>query len=250
MIEVVGLTKTYGDRVAVDRLTFAVHPGEIVGLVGPNGAGKTTTMRAIAGVHPPTLGRVTIAGHDVVRDPIPAKQRLALVPDEPHLFGSLTVWEHLRFSAAVYHVAEWEQKGAALLDELEMTDRRDSMADELSRGMRQKVAVACGLLHDPVALMFDEPLTGLDPRGIRTLYTAIRRRAEAGAAVVLSSHLLGQIEGLCTSFLILRRGELLFRGTTEALRDRFAPGESASLEDIFFRVTEGDPRDAEPASRG
>jgi len=240
MIEVVHFTKTYGGRVAVDDLTFDVQPGEIVGLVGPNGAGKTTTMRAIAGVHPPTLGRIRVDGHDVVAEPVAAKRRLSLVPDEPHLFGSLTVWEHLRFTAAVYHVADWREKASALLDELEMTDRRDSMADELSRGMRQKVAVACGLLHDPVALMFDEPLTGLDPRGIRTLYTAMRRRAESGAAVVLSSHLLGQIEGLCTSFVILRHGRLLFRGTTEALRERFAPGESATLEDIFFRVTEGE----------
>jgi ABC-2 type transport system ATP-binding protein len=247
MIEVVDFTKTYGDRVAVRGLTFAAHPGEIVGLVGPNGAGKTTTMRAIAGVHPPTAGRITVAGHDIVRQAVAAKRCLALVPDEPHLFGSLTVWEHMRFTAAVYRVADWEARAAALLDELEMTERRESMADELSRGMRQKVAVACALLHDPVALMFDEPLTGLDPRGIRTLYTAIRRRAEAGAAVVLSSHLLGQIEGLCTSFLILRRGELLFKGTTEALRERFAPGEAASLEDIFFRVTEAEPGPVEVA---
>jgi ABC-2 type transport system ATP-binding protein len=212
-----------------------------VGLVGPNGAGKTTTLRALAGIHPPTGGSVRVAGHDVARDPVAAKRRLALIPDEPHLFGSLTVWEHLEFAARVYGVEGWQAKGAALLDEMELTDRRDSMADELSRGMRQKVAVGCGLLHDPAVLLFDEPLTGLDPRGIRTLYAAMRRRAEAGSAVVLSSHLLGQIEGLCTSFLILRRGQLLFRGTTDELRERFAaPGEAASLEDIFFRATEGD----------
>lgn len=245
MIEVRQLSKTYGDRVAVNGLTFDVEGGEIVGLVGPNGAGKTTTLRAIAGIHPPTAGAIRVAGHDLARDPVEAKRRLALVPDEPHLFGSLTVWEHLEFSARVYGVAGWEARASALLDELELGDRRNSMADELSRGMRQKVAVACGVLHDPAVLLFDEPLTGLDPRGIRTLYAAMRRRAEAGAAVVLSSHLLGQIEGLCTSFLILRRGELLFRGTTLELRDRFADGdEEMSLEDIFFRVTEGDA--AEP----
>jgi ABC-2 type transport system ATP-binding protein len=247
MIQVRQLSKTYGDRVAVNGLTFDVEGGEIVGLVGPNGAGKTTTLRAIAGIHPPTAGAIRVAGHDLARDPVEAKRRLALVPDEPHLFGSLTVWEHLEFSARVYGVAGWEARASALLDELELGDRRNSMADELSRGMRQKVAVACGVLHDPAVLLFDEPLTGLDPRGIRTLYAAMRRRAEAGAAVVLSSHLLGQIEGLCTSFLILRRGELLFRGTTMELRDRFAGGdEEMSLEDIFFRVTEGDAADPVP----
>lgn len=246
MIEVQQLSKTYGDRVAVDGVSFGVAGGEIVGLVGPNGAGKTTTLRALAGIHPPTGGSVRVAGHDVVRDPVAAKRRLALVPDEPHLFGSLTVWEHLEFSARVYGVDGWKTRAAALLDEMELDDRRDSMADELSRGMRQKVAVACGLLHDPSVLLFDEPLTGLDPRGIRTLYAAMRRRAEAGAAVILSSHLLGQIEGLCTSFVILRRGQLLFHGTTDELRARFAgPGEDASLEEIFFRVTEGDGAAAE-----
>jgi len=247
MIQVRQLSKTYGDRVAVNGLTFDVEGGEIVGLVGPNGAGKTTTLRAIAGIHPPTAGAIRVAGHDLARDPVEAKRRLALVPDEPHLFGSLTVWEHLEFSARVYGVAGWEARASALLDELELGDRRNSMADELSRGMRQKVAVACGVLHDPAVLLFDEPLTGLDPRGIRTLYAAMRRRAEAGAAVVLSSHLLGQIEGLCTSFLILRRGELLFRGTTMELRDRFAEGDDEmSLEDIFFRVTEGDAAEPVP----
>ena len=241
MIEVQQLTKRYADRTAVDGLTFTVRGGEILGLVGPNGAGKTTTLRALAGIHPPTSGSVRIAGHDVEREPIAAKRLLALIPDEPQLFGSLTVWEHLDFTARVYGVRGWQAAAERLLAELELADRRESMADELSRGMRQKVAVACALLHDPQALLLDEPLTGLDPRGIRTLYEALRRRASAGAAVVLSSHLLGQIEGLCTSFLIVRQGRLLFHGTREELRARYADqvGAQATLEDIFFHVTEG-----------
>ena len=241
MIEVEQLTKRYEGRVAVDRLTFTVHPGEILGLVGPNGAGKTTTMRAICGIHPPSGGTVRVAGHDVVRDGLAAKRALALIPDEPQLFASLTVWEHLDFTARVYGVRDWRPAAERLLGELELLDRRDSMADELSRGMRQKVAVASALLHDPRALLLDEPLTGLDPRGIRTLYDSLRRRAAAGTAVVLSSHLLGQIEGLCTSFLVLRQGQLLFHGSSEALRTRYADevGPGATLEDIFFRVTEG-----------
>ena len=238
VLEVERFTKRYGDRVAVDDLSFTVGGGEIVGLVGPNGAGKTTTFRAIAGIHPPTAGALRVTGHDVARDAIEAKRRLALIPDEPHLFSSLTVWEHLEFAARVYGVRGWEAPAAALLDELEMTDRRSSMADELSRGMRQKVAVACALIHDPAVLLLDEPLTGLDPRGIRTLYETLRRRAAAGAAVVLSSHLLGQIEGICTSFLILRQGRLLFSGTTREMRERFAEA-GESLEEIFFHVTEG-----------
>ena len=244
-LEVFRFSKRYGTRLAVDDLSFTVRGGEIVGLVGPNGAGKTTTMRAIAGIHPATTGRVRVAGHDVAGQAIEAKRRLALIPDEPHLFSSLTVWEHLEFTARVYGVRQWKEPAAALLEELEMAERRDSLADELSRGMRQKVAVVCALVHDPAVLLLDEPLTGLDPRGIRTLYATLRRRAEAGAAVLLSSHLLGQIEGLCTSFLILRQGRLLFRGTTAEMRERYAAvGSDARLEDIFFHVTEGG---AEPA---
>jgi ABC-2 type transport system ATP-binding protein len=241
MIAVERLTKTYDRRVAVDDVSFTVGGGEILGLVGPNGAGKTTTMRAITGIFPPTAGQIRVAGHDVVSDPVGAKRRLAIVPDEPHLFNHLTVWEHLEFTARVYGVDAWKPRADALLAELELLDRKASLADELSRGMRQKVAVACALLHEPGALFLDEPLTGLDPRGIRTLYTALRRRAEGGAAVVLSSHLLGQIEGLCTHFLILRAGKLLFCGPAAELRERFsAPGEETSLEEIFFQVVEGD----------
>ena len=240
-IQVARFSKRYDNRrLAVEELSFEVHGGEILGLVGPNGAGKTTTLRAIAGIHPPTAGAVRVAGHDVVRDPLEAKRRLAIVPDEPQLFGALTVWEHLETTAALYGVTGWEPAAASLLEELEMTSRKESMADELSRGMRQKVAIACALLHDPVALLLDEPLTGLDPRGIRTLYETLRRRAARGAAVVLSSHLLGQIEPLCTAYVILRQGRMLFRGSAEALRDTFAAeGEGDSLEEIFFRVTEG-----------
>ncbi|HEY7767612.1 ABC transporter ATP-binding protein [Longimicrobium sp.] len=247
MIDVQQLRKVYDGRVAVADLSFQVRGGEILGIVGPNGAGKTTTLRAICGIHPPTSGHVSIGGFDVERQAMEAKRRLALIPDEPHLFASLTVWEHLDFTARVYGVREWHPAAERLLAELELADRRDSMADELSRGMRQKVAVACALLHDPAALLLDEPLTGLDPRGIRTLYDTLRRRAAAGAAVVLSSHLLGQIEGLCTSFLILRQGQLLFHGSRDELRERFAGelGPDATLEDIFFHVTEGDAPAAE-----
>jgi ABC-2 type transport system ATP-binding protein len=242
MLVVEQLTKTYDRRVAVDALSFSAGPGEIVGLVGPNGAGKTTTLRALAGIHPPTEGAIRIAGRDLAAEPIEAKRRLALVPDEPHLFNALTVGEHLEFTARVYGVADWRPRAEALLAELEMSERRDSLADELSRGMRQKVAIACALLYEPGLLMLDEPLTGLDPRGIRTLYTALRQRAERGATVVLSSHLLGQIESLCTSFLVLRHGRALFHGTKSQMRALYPElAADATLEEIFFRITEGEP---------
>ncbi|MFO0980151.1 MAG: ABC transporter ATP-binding protein [Planctomycetota bacterium] len=240
MIEVAGFSKVYGDRLAVSDLHFAVQPGEILGLVGPNGAGKTTTLRAIAGILTPSQGTIRIAGFDVVKQPVDAKRRLAMLPDEPSLFESLTAWEHLDFTARVYDVADWQAKARALVSRLELTEHLDKMADELSHGMRQKVAVACALLHDPVALLLDEPLTGLDPRGIRTLFQALGERAAAGAAVVLSTHLLQEIEDFCTRFLILRTGKRLFYGSKDEIRAQLATLKAdASLEEIFFAATEG-----------
>ncbi len=242
MIEVSSYSKVYGEEAAVRDLSFRVEAGEILGLVGPNGAGKTTTLRAIAGVIPPTEGTLLVAGHDILTDPIAAKRELAIVPDDPHLFNALTVWEHLEFTAQVFGLAAWEARADALLEQLEMTPNRDKLGDELSRGMRQKVAVACALLHEPKALLLDEPLTGLDPRGIRTLYDAVRRCASEGAAVILSSHLLGQLEQLCTRFLIVAKGSLLYDGSKDDIRAMHPSlPAGATLEDIFFRATEGRP---------
>ena len=233
--------KTYDRTVAVGGVSFSVGPGEILGLVGPNGAGKTTTMRALAGILSPTRGRLLIAGHDVVRDPVAAKAALAYVPDDPNLFESLTVWEHLRFVASAYRVDAWAPKAETLLGQFELSGKRDALASELSRGMRQKVAICCGYLHDPKAILLDEPLTGLDPRGIRTMQESIRRRAEAGAAVMVSSHLLSLVEDVCTSVLILHRGRMLVHGSLAELRRRIDEGgRRETLEELFFRLTETD----------
>jgi ABC-2 type transport system ATP-binding protein len=239
MIEVRGFTKAYGERIAVRDLAFSVRAGEIVGLLGPNGAGKTTTLRSLAGILRPSAGSLSIGGFDVVSDPLEAKRRLALVADDPPLFASLSVWEHLVLTAQLYDLADWEERAVGLLAELELAARRDDLADELSRGMRQKVCVACALLHEPLVLLLDEPLTGLDPRGIRTLYAALRRCAAAGAAVVVSSHLLAQIEPLCTRFLLLREGRLLLDGSKREIALQLPTlREDVSLEEIFFEATE------------
>ncbi|HET9603093.1 MAG TPA: ABC transporter ATP-binding protein [Gemmatimonadales bacterium] len=236
MIEVEGLTKLYGDRLAVRDLSFTVQPGEVLGLVGPNGAGKTTTLRSVAGIIVPSAGRIRVAGHDLRTDPIAAKSRLAFIPDEPHLFDYLTVGEHLDFVARLYNVLDGRERRHALLSELELLDRIDSFPPELSRGMKQKLAIACGLLHGPSALMFDEPLTGLDPIGIRRMKATILRRAQEGAAVILSSHLLHLVEELCTRVLILRHGE---RVATGALGDIIAERPELagrSLEEVFIAL--------------
>jgi ABC-2 type transport system ATP-binding protein len=240
MIQVVDYHKTYRDLTAVAGLSFEVPEGAILGLVGPNGAGKTTTLRALAGIIPPTRGRLIIAGHDIVADPVAAKRQLAYVPDEPKLFDTLTVWEHLVFVASAYAIADFESKAEQFLATFELAEKRDTIAQELSRGMRQKVAIACAYLHDPQVILFDEPLTGLDPHAIRLLKATIVERAAAGAAVVVSSHLLALVENLCTDLLILQRGRALFFGPMAGARQRFgALGQDVSLEDVFFRAIDG-----------
>src|SRR5690348_5757229 len=206
MIAVHDLKKLYGEFTAVDSMTFDVGPGEILGLVGPNGAGKTTTLRCIAGIIAPSGGTIAIAGHDIQSDGVEAKRALAFIPDEPHLFEYLTVEEHLRFTAKLYGVADVEAHIGPLLAELELLDKRTALPAELSRGMRQKLAIACGLLHQPRALILDEPLTGLDPGGMRKMKNTIAARAKAGSAVILSSHLLHLVEELCTKLLVMRKG--------------------------------------------
>jgi ABC-2 type transport system ATP-binding protein len=239
VIRVEDYHKTYRATIAVAGLSFVVPPGGILGLVGPNGAGKTSTLRALAGIIRPTRGRLSIAGHDVVTDPIAAKKELAYIPDEPRLFDALTVWEHLAFVGAAYRVNDIAARATALLEQFALTEKRDTMAQELSRGMRQKVAICCAYLHDPGAILFDEPLTGLDPYAIRTLKASIAHRAAAGAAVIVSSHLLSLVEDLCTDLLILNHGQSLFSGSLEEARAQYAGlQDDASLEDVFFRATE------------
>ena len=237
MITVDTLTKNYGDFTAVDGISFSVAPGEVLGLVGPNGAGKTTTLRCLAGIIAPSAGRVALAGHDLRTDGVAAKRALAFIPDEPHLFDHLTVEEHLRFIARVFGVADVEQRIGPVLDELELTDKRRSLPDELSRGMKQKLAIACGLLHDPTALVLDEPLTGLDPGGMRRMRATIAARARAGAAVVLSSHLLTLVEELCTKIFVIRRGRCVAYGSLAEIVGTHPELAGRSLEDVFLALT-------------
>jgi len=238
MIEVEGLTKLYDEFVAVEGLAFTVKPGEVLGLVGPNGAGKTTTLRCLSGIIPPTRGLIRIVGHEMTAEPVEAKRHLAFFPDEPRLFDYLTVEQHLNFTARIYQVPDWERIANPLLEELEMADRRTMLPGELSRGMKQKLTIACGLLHSPKVIFFDEPLTGLDPYGIRRMKDTIRTRAKEGAAILISSHLLHLLEELCSHVLIVKKGRKIVDGTLEEVTRRFSEQEGGvNLEEIFFRAT-------------
>jgi ABC-2 type transport system ATP-binding protein len=244
MIRVNDFTKLYGNLTAVSHLSFEIGPGEVLGLVGPNGAGKTTTLRCLCGIMAPSAGSIAIAGHDIQTDGVEAKRALAFIPDEPHLFDYLTVEEHLRFVAKLYGVADVEAQIGPLLAELELLDKRTALPAELSRGMRQKLAIASGLLHQPRALILDEPLTGLDPGGMRKMKNTIADRARAGSAVILSSHLLHLVEELCTKLLVMRKGRCVAYGTLAEIVGGRPDLAGRTLEEIFLALTGDEPAPA------
>jgi len=237
-ISVMRLCRTYGEVTAVQDLSFEAAPGEIVGLIGPNGAGKTTTLRCLSGILRPTSGQIVVCGHDMAQSPLAAKKQLAFMPDEPHLFEYMTVEEHLRLVGRLYGIADVDTRARPLLEELELAGRERLLPGELSRGMRQKVMIACGLVRDPPVLLFDEPLTGLDPIGIRRMRDTIVRRARGGAVVLLSSHLLPLVQEICTRVLIMDHGRKMADGSVEQLAATANMAEAGStLEQIFLRVT-------------
>ncbi len=237
MIEISGLTKQYGSGGGIRDLSFGVRGGEIVGLLGPNGAGKTTTLATIAGITRPSAGRITVGGFDLLTDPVRAKRTLAFVSDEPRLFEELTVDEHLTFYARVYGAPDGVARGRAMLEANGLGDRREAFPTQLSRGMVQTVSVVCALLHRPTALVLDEPLTGLDPMGMRRMRQTMIDAAAEGTAVLLSSHLLPLVESLCHRLVVMSRGRLIAQGTLDDIRAASRSAEGTSLEDVFVALT-------------
>jgi ABC-2 type transport system ATP-binding protein len=238
VIHVEHFCRKFGDLAAVRDLNFSVKAGQIVGLVGANGAGKTTTLQAISGILPPTSGTIRVGGHDIHKEPIAAKHRFAYIPDTIHPYDLLTVTEHLHFIALAYRIKDAERKYDALLAELELAHKKNEIASNLSRGMLQKLSLACAFLREPRVIILDEPLIGLDPRGIRNIKDSIRRRAATGTGFLLSSHLLVLVEALCDEVLILHRGQKMAFGSLEEIRGLATLHAEASLEDVFFAVTE------------
>jgi ABC-2 type transport system ATP-binding protein len=248
LLRVERLGKRYEQALAVSDLSFQVRAGEILGVVGPNGAGKTTTLRTIAGILPIQTGRVVIDGHDLAYEEVAAKTRLAWVPDDPQPFDSLTTWEHLEFTARLYGIGDWRDHAEQLLERFELSEKREALGGELSRGMRQKLAFCGAWISRPRLVLLDEPLSGLDPRGIRSAREAIRELASSGVAVILSSHLLELIEALADRILIMDHGRAVFTGTLGEARSSLSPDAGSSLEEIFMAATAGVPRAPQPES--
>ena len=236
-----GLTKAFGDKRAVDALDLDVRAGELYALLGPNGAGKTTTLRMVAGLLQPDAGSISVFGIDARAKPKDAKRITAWLPDEPMLYDKLTAWEYLEFVAGLWGVPSRIARTRAqeLLELLDLWDHRDDRCEGFSRGMKQKAALAAALIHEPRLLMLDEPLTGLDAAIARQVKDLLQDRVRAGAAIILTTHILDVAERMAHRIGIIRDGKLVAEGTLEELQARSTSGRT--LEDVFLQLTADAP---------
>ena len=239
MISARGLVKTYGRKEAVRGVDLEVERGTLYGFLGPNGAGKTTTIKMLTGLLRPTSGTVEVAGVDMTKDPLEAKRRIALVPDQPALFEKLTAREFLRFVGDVYGVEpqKTRRRTGELLEMFDLSGAADEMLGGYSHGMKQKAALAAALLHEPEVLFLDEPTVGLDPASARLTKDLLRRLVERGGTVFLTTHILEVAQVLCDEIGIIQNGSMLASGPFAALRERAHADEEENLEAVFLDLT-------------
>ena len=237
MIELVHLTKHFGELTAVDDLSLTVGEGEFFAVLGPNAAGKTTTIKMMAGLLKPTAGRALIAGHDIQEEPLEARKRLAYVPDFPFLYDKLTASEFLRFVGQVFGMdsRRIQQGSMELVERFHLQDFLRKPLEGLSHGTRQRVAICAALLHDPSVFIIDEPMVGLDPQHARVVKDVLRERSRAGMCVFVSTHQLSIAEEMADRIGIIHRGKLIAMGTADELRRQ--SGIHGALEQVFLALT-------------
>jgi len=239
VIEIKNLTKKYGSLTAVDNLCLSVEPGEIFAFLGPNGAGKTTTLKVIAGLIRPDSGSVRLKGHDVFTDPLPARRLLGFVPDRPFVYDKLTATEFMRFVGGLYSMPEdvVGPRAVELLKLFGLSDWTDELIEGFSHGMKQRLVMSSALLHDPEALVVDEPMVGLDPKGVRLLRDVFVGLKQKGAAVFMSTHSLDLAEKIADRVGIINKGRLIAVGSVDEMR-RKAEMPGSALEEVFLKLTE------------
>jgi ABC-2 type transport system ATP-binding protein len=222
IIEVNNLTKRYGNRTAVDNISFSIDPGSIFGFIGPNGAGKTTTIRMLTTLLKPTAGRASVDGHSVTNNPYAARSIIGYMPDFFGVYTDMKVWEYLDFFGACYHIPVSERSGLVkdLLELVELGHRRDDFVDALSRGMKQRLCLARALVHDPKVLVLDEPASGLDPRARVEFRDLLTELSNMGKTIFVSSHILADIAEICTEVGIIEMGRMVTHGSLEAIKRR------------------------------
>lgn len=239
MIEFQKVSKAYGRKPAVIGLDLTIPQGELFALLGPNGAGKTTTLKMLVGLLWPDEGRILVCGYDATHQPRESARRLGYVPDEPHLYDKLTGREFLAFLAEM-HGLDRRQAAARIEREIgrfELGEFIDQLTESLSHGMRQRIAFAAALLHDPAVLVIDEPMVGLDPRSARLVKDLLRTLADRGTTILMSTHTLAVVEEIADRIGIIHQGRLHFDGTLQALRQRLGQHDG-SLERLFLSLTE------------
>jgi ABC-2 type transport system ATP-binding protein len=253
VIEASGLSKRYGDLIAVDDVSFSVQPGEVVGFLGPNGAGKTTTMRILTGFLPPTDGRVVIDGHDIFSDPLAARRAIGYLPESPPIYPEMSVEGYLLYVSKLKDVPRRERRSAVdrAVERCGLVEVRRRVIGALSKGFRQRVGLAQAIVHDPPVMILDEPTVGLDPIQIREIRALIGElagvREGKARTVILSTHILPEVEAICQRVIIMHRG----RKALDAPLAELQRG-GASLEEVFARTTAREvvvPLDATPEAR-
>ncbi|GAB4579653.1 MAG: gliding motility-associated ABC transporter ATP-binding subunit GldA [Anaerolineales bacterium] len=244
MIQVEGLTKDYGARLAVDNLTFHAEKGEILGFLGPNGAGKTTTMRILSGYMPPTSGKVSIAGFDVVEQSLDVRRRVGYLPETVPLYQDMTVFEYLKFMGSLRNIQSVEDRVEDVLEMVHLEERIDSYIANLSKGMRQRVGLAQALLHNPDVLILDEPTIGLDPVQIIEVRNLIKELGKEHT-ILLSTHILSEAQQICNRVMIINKGKIVAEDTPQRLQQhlvgvqRYAlqvAGDGDGLPDLITKV--------------
>jgi ABC-2 type transport system ATP-binding protein len=245
MIQVEGLTKYYGDHPAIVDLTFHAEAGEILGFLGPNGAGKTTTMRILTGYMPPTAGKASVAGFDVVDQSLEVRRRVGYLPETVPLYPEMSVVEYLEFMGALRRVAELEDRIDAVLQEVHLEERAESYIGNLSKGLRQRVGLAQSLLHEPDVLILDEPTIGLDPAQIIDVRKLIQEIGQS-RTVLLSTHILSEAQQVCDRVLIINRGSIVVEDSPGNLQAQLAGAErlvviAAAETSELMRVLDGLP---------
>ncbi|MEW6006937.1 MAG: ABC transporter ATP-binding protein [bacterium] len=231
MIKLENLSKTFGNVRAVDNISLEIKRGEFFCLLGPNGAGKTTTLKLITGLLKPSGGKITIGGYDINKKPIAAKRLLGYIPDIPFLYDKLTPREFLSFIKDLY---EADNSGDELLSLFEMSDYKDTLIEEFSHGMKQRICFCAMLLHNPSYIVIDEPMVGLDPKSIHLVKKILKERTKMGAAVILSTHQLSLAEELSDRVSIIHKGKIIIEGSPLSLKDL---QNKESLEEAFLEIT-------------
>ena len=240
MIALQNLVKKYGEFTAVDGVTLDVQPGEIHGFLGPNGAGKTTTLRMIAGLLEPTAGRILVNGHDLATHPVEAKTSLGFIPDRPYIYEKLTAGEFLRFHGGLYGIEgdAVTERVHEMLDLFDLRRWEDELVESFSHGMKQRLVMSAAFLHRPRAVVVDEPMVGLDPRGARLIKDVFRKMSERGVAILMSTHTLEVAQELSDRITIINKSRIVAQGTVDEVL-RLSGGKDEQLTSVFLRLTGG-----------